>query len=265
MARATEVIITNNVKRFSRLRIFNGIMCILHFVQGIFMITVSNDTSYPIYSYFLTFNNQTMTLVPNPEVLFRLRFGPAVGAFLLISAVAHLYLSTIGFKQYVRNLSKNTNPVRFYEYALSSSLMIVLIALLSSVWEIGTLILLAGINAIMNLFGIIMEKMNDGSTKTRWIGFVYGCFAGILPWVIIVLYFLGSINSSPVKPPSFIYGVIPSLFVFFNIFALNMFLQYKKVWKWKEYLFGETIYIVLSLAAKTLLAWQIFVGTMVPV
>ncbi len=43
----------------------------------------------------------------------------------------------------------------------------------------------------------------------------------------------------------------------------NMVLQYKKVGKWKDYLYGERFYIILSLVAKTALAWQVFSGTMV--
>jgi hypothetical protein len=62
-----------------------------------------------------------------------------------------------------------------------------------------------------------------------------------------------------------VYAIIASIFVFFNIFAVNMFLQYKKVGPWKDYLFGERMFIVLSLVAKTLLAWQIFAGTLAPV
>jgi hypothetical protein len=41
-----------------------------------------------------------------------------------------------------------------------------------------------------------------------------------------------------------------------------MVLQYKKVRKWKDYLYGERFYIVLSLVAKSLLAWQVFAGTL---
>ncbi len=44
-----------------------------------------------------------------------------------------------------------------------------------------------------------------------------------------------------------------------------MVLQYKKVGKWKDYLYGERVYIILSLVAKTALAWQIFAGTLAPV
>jgi len=83
--------------------------------------------------------------------------------------------------------------------------------------------------------------------------------------VVIVLYFLSALSSADAKPPAFVYAIIPTIFVFFNIFALNMFLQYKKVGRWKDYLFGERVYIILSLAAKTALAWMIFAGTLAPV
>jgi hypothetical protein len=43
-----------------------------------------------------------------------------------------------------------------------------------------------------------------------------------------------------------------------------MVLQYKKVGKWADYLYGERVYIVLSLVAKSALAWQIFGGTLQP-
>jgi hypothetical protein len=39
-------------------------------------------------------------------------------------------------------------------------------------------------------------------------------------------------------------------------------LQYKKVGRWKDYLVGERTYVVLSLIAKSLLAWQIFASTL---
>ncbi len=53
-----------------------------------------------------------------------------------------------------------------------------------------------------------------------------------------------------------------SLFVFFNVFALNQWLQYRAKGRWQDYLFGEKVYIVLSLTAKSALAWQIFAGTL---
>lgn len=251
--------------KFTGLRRFNLIMGFLHLIQGIFMILVSNDTTYPIYTYFLNFDLDTLSLTPNPQLIYNLRFGPAVALFLLISAVAHFYLATIGYNRYVRDLKKGMNPVRFYEYALSSSLMIVLIGMLTGIWDLGAIILIFGINAMMNLFGIMMELHNQHTAKTDWTAFIYGCIAGIIPWIVIMLYFNGAVSSGDAKPPAFVYAIIPTLFVFFNIFAINMVLQYKKVGPWKDYLFGERVYIVLSLSAKTVLAWLIFAGTLAPV
>ncbi|MBA3826320.1 MAG: hypothetical protein H0X24_20775 [Ktedonobacterales bacterium] len=56
--------------------------------------------------------------------------------------------------------------------------------------------------------------------------------------------------------------IISTIFVFFNCFAINMCLPYRKVGPWKTYLFGERICIILILLAKGALAWQIFVGTL---
>jgi hypothetical protein len=252
-------------EKFLGLRRFNLIMGGLHLLQGIFMILVSNDTTYPIYTNFLSFNRETFSLAPDPTLLYELRFGPAVAAFLLISAVAHAFLATVGYTRYVENLKRGMNPTRFYEYALSSSLMIVLIGILCGLWDLGAIILIFGINAMMNLFGIMMELHNQTTRTTDWTAFIYGCIAGIIPWIVIFIYFLGAVNSGDAKPPAFVYVIIPTLFVFFNIFAINMVLQYKEVGRWKDYLFGERVYIILSLTAKSVLAWLIFAGTLAPV
>ena len=253
-------------KVFTNLRRFNLAMGFLHLVQGVLMIVLSNDKTYPIFSNFLRFDLESLSLTPDPKLAFELLFGPAVAVFLLLSAAAHFSLATFGYNWYVNNLKKGMNPARFYEYALSSSLMIVLIGMLVGLWDLGALVLIFGLNATMNLFGIMMESHNQFTPKTNWTSFIFGCIAGIIPWIVIMVYFLGAINAGgEAKPPAFVYAIIPTIFVFFNIFAVNMFLQYKKVGPWKDYLFGERVYIILSLAAKTALAWMIFAGTLAPV
>jgi hypothetical protein len=254
-------------KKFKNLRTFNLVMGFLHLIQGAFMILVSNDTTYPIFTNYLNFDIATFSLKPVAELFYEVPFGIAVSFFLLISAVAHFYLSTIGYKRYVANLKKGMNPVRFYEYALSSSLMIVLIGMLIGLWDLGAIILIFALNATMNLFGIMMELHNQHTEKTNWTAFIYGSVAGFIPWVVIMLYFVGAVNSGDgsAKPPAFVYAIVPTLFVFFNIFAINMVLQYKKVGPWKDYLFGERVYIILSLLAKSVLCWLIWTGTLAPV
>jgi len=252
-------------EKLTKLKRFNLLMGVLHFIQGILMVVLSNETTYPIFTNFLNFNTETLSLLPDPKLLYELRFGPAVAAFLLISAAAHFYLATIGYDRYAQNLKKGMNPIRFVEYALSSSLMIVLIGMLSGMWDLGVIILIFGLNAMMNLFGILMELHNQTTKKTDWTSFIFGSIAGIIPWIVIFVFFIGSVNSGDAKPPDFVYVINPTLFVFFNVFAFNMVLQYKKVGPWKDYLFGERAYIILSLTSKSVLAWLIFAGTLAPV
>lgn len=257
---------TTNEITFTKLKRFNLIMGFLHLIQGVFMWVVSNDTTYPIFTNFLNFDTSTFSLSPEAALYYELPLGPAVAIFLLLSAVAHFYLSSIGYSGYVENLKKGKNPIRFYEYALSSSLMIVLIGMLAGVWDLGAIIVMFGLNAMMNLFGLLMESLNQGKERLDWTPFTFGSIAGIIPWLVIFIYFFGSIASGgEAKPPAFVYAIIPTLFVFFNTFAVNMYLQYKKVGPWKDYLYGERVFVILSLVAKTVLAWMIFAGTLAPV
>ena len=220
--------------KIKKLRRFNLIMGFLHLVQSVFMfiITLVVDTpgeTYPVYSNYLTFNRELGGLVADPQKIWDAPLGIGIALFLLISALAHFGLSTFGYKWYEKSLKKGMNPVRFYEYALSSSLMIVLIGLLVGVNDIGAIILAFFVNASMNLFGIMMEYHNQYTKKVSWLSFIFGSIAGIAPWIVVFLYFLGAVNSGDAKPPAFVYAIVPTLFVFFNIFAINMVLQYKRL------------------------------------
>jgi hypothetical protein len=71
------------------------------------------------------------------------------------------------------------------------------------------------------------------------------------------------IVSEGASQPAFVYGIIVSLFIFFNTFAVNMILQYKQAGPWRD-LFGEKVYIILSLTVKALLGWQVFANVLIP-
>lgn len=251
------------------LKKFNTIMGFLHLIQGFLMLGFAifieriADFTIPVLSNFLTFDEVQMRLVTETNQLFDVPFGIAVSLFLFISAIAHfVIISPWGNPIYNRDLKKGINKFRWYEYAISSSLMIVLIALLFGVYDIGALILIVAANASMNLFGLDMEEINQYTEKTNWKPFVFGSFAGIAPWIVILLYAFG--NSNPAEVPWFVYALAGSYFVFFNLFPINMILQYKKIGKWNNYLYGERGYIVLSLVAKSVLAWLAFGGVMQP-
>ncbi len=255
---------------YKRLKRFNGIMGSVHFVQGVLMLvlglTVNNikDFRLPVTVSFLTLDETIGMLVSKTNEVTTILIGPAVSIFLFLSAIAHFITVLPGaYDAYKANLKRGINYYRWFEYALSSSLMIVLIAMFFGVYDLGSLILIVGLNATMNLLGLMMELHNVKNEKTSWAPFLMGCFAGAVPWAVILLHFLGSGEFSEI--PGFVYAIFGSYLVFFNLFPINMVLQYKKKGKWKDYLFGERGYIILSLTAKTVLAWIVFAGTSRPV
>jgi len=91
-----------------------------------------------------------------------------------------------------------------------------------------------------------------------------GCISGGIPWIVLFAYFISAISSSGTNPPTFVYLILFIYFALFNSFAVNMVLQYKGVGRWKDYLYGERVYIILSFVAKSFLAWLVFAGIFAP-
>lgn len=250
-------------KKFVNLRKFNLAMGFLHLIQGGLMVWLSNDVTRPVQTNFLTYDEATQGFYFVTDVIAELPLGLMVASFLFVSAIAHFSLaSPKGYPWYVRNLQKGINYARWYEYAISSSIMIVVIAMLCGIYELSSLLLIFSLNATMNLFGLMMELHNQTTKKTDWTSYIFGCFAGIVPWIVVGIYFFGAVMQAGEDFPEFVIFIFVSLAVFFNIFAINMVLQYRRKGKWADYLYGEKVYIILSLVAKSALAWQVFSGTL---
>jgi hypothetical protein len=245
-------------KKLSRLRIWNIVVGIILAVQAVMVAVLTNNFSLPVTASFINGPPGTM---PELHHLFDIYTGWGVFAFLAISAISLLIIASPPvFPWYKRNLIQNRNYGRWIEYFFSSSIMIVLISQITGISDIAALMAIFSVNACMILFGALQEKYEKPG-KPSWLPFLFGSYAGIIPWIAIAIYVAApGVDASP---PSFVYGIIVSLFVFFNCFAVNMILQYKKVGRWKDYLFGEKVYIILSLTAKALLAWLVFDNVLV--
>lgn len=251
------------------LRKFNIGAGILHTIQGTMLLITSqalprikDKVTNPITTSFLTYNRVTKRLEPGVKAVGHFEIAVIAAVFLLMSALAHGLVIAF-WKTYIQDIRQGRNRARWYEYAVSSSLMICGIGWCFGVYDLGTHILMFFCNACMNLFGRLMEDMNPpGRKKVNWVPFIYGCVAGAAPWIVVFMYFLGGGNFSQI--PGFVYGILFSYIFFFNTFAINMGLQYGQCGKWRDYRYGEKVYIILSLASKSLLGWLVFGATFQP-
>ncbi len=241
--------------RMRRLRVFNVAVGVVHLLQGLLILALANDFATPVTATFLS--GPPGQGAPELESLTDIRYGPVIAAFLFLAAADHLLVAAPGVNRwYEANLRRGRNVARWLEYSVSASLMVVLIAMLTGISDAAALIAIFGVNAVMILCGLLMERQ-QAAGRADWSAFWVGCVAGAVPWIAIGTYLFGGDGA-----PTFVYIIFVSLFVLFNSFAVNMALQYRRVGPWRDYLFGETAYIVLSLAAKSALAWQIFGSTL---
>ncbi|KAA1294916.1 MAG: hypothetical protein EGP10_03145, partial [SAR202 cluster bacterium] len=223
-------------KSFLRLRYYNLIMGTVHLVQGILVLALATDFSLPVTAYFLDGPPGTPQQI---DTLFEINIAWAVALFVFLSAIAHYAVSLPGtFNWYKSNLLKNRNYARWIEYSISSSVMVVLIAMLPGITDVVALIGIFFVNAAMVMFGLLMEHYEEPGSPD-WTTYIFGTIVGLVPWLGIGIYLWSP--STDASPPAFVYGIFVSIFIFFNSFAINMILQYKKVWKWKNYLFGESM------------------------
>ena len=253
---------TNTQIEASKLRKRNLVAGTLHFVSFIAILLLSNNASLPVTATYMTDAPGTGKFTGSIS-LFNVNISYMVAAFMALSAFFHFFVASPKiFPRYIDGLTHHINKYRWIEYSLSSSIMIVIIMQLNGVSNFIALLALFGVNVSMILFGWLQERYTspgDGDLLPFW----FGCIAGIIPWVAVAINITSPNGPTESTTPGFVYGIVISLFLFFNSFAIVQWKQYKAKGKWANYAYGENVYITLSFIAKSLLAWQVFSGALI--
>ena len=111
------------------------------------------------------------------------------------------------YNKYQEDLGKGINKVRWIEYSISASVMIVLIALLVGIYDVWALLGIFFMNAAMCWFGWMMEVNNQYTDKVDWTSYIMGCLVGVAPWIFIFVNLIGdgvATDSNPQGVPQFV-------------------------------------------------------------
>ena len=144
---------------------------------------------------------------------------------------------------------------RMFEYSLSSSLMIFVVASLCGITDIIQLVCISCFQLITIIFGFLQEVDQNESKIYFWLGMCpYSIAFGIIIYYLIIS-----------DPPTFVYGIFTGIIVFFSLFAINMG---SWIYKKPEYFCGKEnnyssyleISDLLSVVSKLFLAWYLYAG-----
>ena len=175
---------------------------ILHGTQSGYSFALAN-TTYKDQGFFKVTNHvyrpvRGGIIQNNTDVVGEFRLANMVAIFPLLSMINHLW-AVIDFKRYEKMVTfTQTNPVRWIEYAVSASLMFMVISILSSQSDIKSLAAICLGNVAMQYIGYMIERQmascycKADAKHLEIIGFIV--FAAI--WTPIACSFFTSLLNS---------------------------------------------------------------------
>lgn len=202
-------------------------------------------------------------LVPAVSHLFDINLAFAVAAFLLLAAVIQALAASVWRPFYDQNMRRQTNPLRWLEFALCGGLMVVAIGLVAGITNGTELLMLFGLAIIGGLLTCTIERsgVSKKLSVANWLVAGVAVAAVILPCLAIGLQLMwGGIFGD--RATWFVYSAFATILIFYGGQALNLWLQQSGRGRWANYAHAERLYLILGLATESALAWQIFVGTL---
>ncbi len=246
-------------------RHWNFFVSLVLIAQAITLTIYAQSQSLAITSNFLNTDSlasqssKRVVLAPAVRRVFELDLKVVVIIFLLSSAFFHLLIATYSRKKTDDDIKHGVNRLRWIDYGLTSGLMFVAISLINGVYDLATMVLIFALVLSLHLYGYQLEMQKLSGVKVTYHNLVGLLGSGGAIWLAIAIYLKNSIIYGHVAG-NYVYYIDGSIFIVTLALATNAYLSYKSHGPWQRYFFTEKVYILLSLVAKSALAWQIYYG-----
>ncbi len=249
----------------SSLRRWNVWLSVIFVTQAVAILLFSKPRDVAITTNYVTHDPLAIghPLVPAFRHLFDVNLAAAVALLLLVAGIAHCVVATTYRSRYENELTRGVNRVRWAEYALSTGVILSLLGLLVGVRDVASLVMIFGVSVAVHSLGLLVGLHGKGQ-QAEWPFWGAACAAGLLPWIVFGVYIFGTEVYGMTHYPVYVYWIFGSMAVLSFGFVANLYLQHKQRGKWASYIYGEKVYMVVSVIAKTALAWQIFAGILKP-
>lgn len=249
---------------------WNITLTLVYAVQGVAILVLSQDTTYPIAINYLTTDTLAtqaagkLVLAPAMRHLFDVRIAWLVAALFFVLAIVHLLAGLTLRKRYDVYIKNATNPLRWVSYGVVSSIMLVIAGLSVGAYDVASLTMVVGLGLLSGLAYFAMERYNKSAKTINWLGYIAACLAGAVAVKAVGTYLWGTKIYGSGNLDRLVYGIVASLVAFIALFAVNTYLSYRRRGRWADYTYGERAFMVIGLIASTALAWQVFFDVLRP-
>ncbi len=167
-------------------------------------------------------------------------------AYLLIAGMHHLYQYKFGRKAYLQRVLSGHNSLKWYEYAVTCSMMTLLVAVIIGITEWYFLATIVISTAIMMSTGYIIEKNYSINKTPSFLYLAVGIFVGICGFGVLLFDLL---KNSLVIRDLILVVMLLSLYISFPI-NLYEYISNKE----EKFITYEAVSISLSVISKFILA-----------
>lgn len=249
---------------YNSLRTQHAVLAFIHTVNTVAIIALtstSNLFDVPLVENLPYVNGTSVSRTVLYEHTLTTKFSLAAvcTAFSALAAIDHLLCATVLNKWYMQLVDDRNNYFRWIEYAFSSSLMVVVVAMLSSIFSLSTLFCLFGLMMTVISYGFVIDQVQDEPLNVkRMSGLSLIPYAFM--WATILGHFLYGMTHSEGKAPWFVWVIMISISVLFASFAVIHSKQIGRRGRWASYAYSETMFNLASLLSKSLLVWILVPG-----
>ena len=241
---------------------FNLILSILHITTSIFQFSQAikdEKGKFKLYEVTWGMNDETISTITLHEA-WSVNVFYFDGSFELFTGISHLFYAIYTII-YNDDISFKT---RMYEYSISASIMIFVIAVISGIREINAVLLVVGFMFAVMFIGkkhedywssdnYVNSSVFDTLTLVGWIPYM-------IAWMFIIVQFFRTINNSNANPPDFVYVVVFVLFLFYSSFGFNQLYWLRGGFDRIHMEKYNAINNILSVSSKLVLSWLVYGG-----
>ena len=260
---------------FSNLWVSNIGAVVLHMVNAILLIvlymtsegsyTATMVTEIPVWTRdyenmtcFAKINETTSNichLIHHKEDAFDVDVVWMLVAFAFISSIAHIFVLVI-YDSYSQDIIERVNPIRWYEYSISASLMMSVVLIVMGSRDLFTHVMVFVAYFVVMMLGHHVETAVKRESRGVWSLLAISWLLYLAPWVLLFQAYARSVELSTSPPPDFVLAILIVMFLLFTSFGFLNFMYV--LMPNTDYASMEGKYIFLSYLAKTLLIWILY-------
>jgi hypothetical protein len=235
-------------------------------LQAVAIIVIGGSQTVPITTNYLATDALAsdaaghQVLAVATRHLADVRLSWMVAKFLLIFAAVFLLAATLWRGKYEAWLERGVNKLRWAGFGLGGGVMATTVAVLGGVSDISSMLLIFGVVALSGLCALAASLMGS-ERRLRRLLIVGGLAGAVIAWLSIFIS-AGGAALYDGSLPAFVCYMYVSMLLFTGAIGLASYFRLKGRGKWADTVYAERMFMVLGFLAASVLAWQIFAGTL---